>query len=133
MEEQREEVGLHLEDALRPLSIPVYAGSDSLALVDRYATAAEAPNFLLRMQDGSWYVMSRDELRSLIHTHDGSTPIEKVVSSERTPNLFPDLPIDSAIPHLARWSILPIQNRAARGTLEGTVTLPEILARYQHP
>ncbi len=132
MEEQREEVGLHLEDALRPNHLPIYAGTDTLASVDQQSQNAKAPAFFLRMQDGSWYVMTREELRGALASHDSATPVVKAITNDRAPNLFPDMPIDSAIPHLARWSILPIQNRAARGTLEGTVTLAEILARYQH-
>jgi len=135
MEEQREEVGLHLEDALRPVGIPVYSGADTLATLERHVRTADAVHFFLRLteahNDSSWYVMSHDELNAALETHDASTPVEKAIGPERAPNLFPDMPLDSAIPHLARWSILPIQNRAARGTLEGTVTLPEVLARYQ--
>jgi CIC family chloride channel protein len=77
--------------------------------------------------------MSHDELNAALEMHHPATPVVEILPAERAPNLFPDMPIDSAIPHLARWSILPIQNRAARGTLEGTVTLPDILARYQRP
>jgi CIC family chloride channel protein len=137
MEEQRETVGLHLEDALRPVSIPVYAGSDTLGTLERYVRSADAVKFFLRLPetrgDGSWYVMSHDELNAALEMHHPATPVVEILPAERAPNLFPDMPIDSAIPHLARWSILPIQNRAARGTLEGTVTLPDILARYQRP
>ena len=50
---------------------------------------------------------------------------------ERTPILFPDLPLASAIPHYRRWPLLPITNRAMRGSLEGAVSLEEILRRYQ--
>ncbi len=133
MEEQREVVGLHLEDALQPVGIPIYRGSDSLASIAREVDADKPSVFFLRMADGSWYTMSVEEFRSLCGSHPPETMMREALGEERTPNLFPDLPIDSAIPHLARWAILPIQNRAIRGTLEGTVTLPEILARYQRP
>lgn len=131
MEEQREEVGLHLEDALRPNTLPILVGSDTLAVVDQYMREAKMPACFIRIEDGSWYVMTRDELDKALVTHEQDIQAAAAITSERTPNLFPDMPIDSAIPHLARWSILPIQNRAARGTLEGTITLTEILARYQ--
>ena len=133
MEEQREVVGLHIEDALQPVGIPIYSGSDTLAAIARQVDAAQPPLFFLRMDDGSWYMMSVDEFRSITATHEPSKRIVDTFSDERTPNLFPDMPIDAAIPHLSRWSVLPIQNRAVHGTLEGTVTLPEILARYQRP
>jgi CIC family chloride channel protein len=137
MEEQRETVGLHLEDALRPVSIPVYSGSDTLSTLERHVRSADAVHFFLRLPetrgDGNWYVMTHDELNAALETHDPATPVVATLPPERAPNLFPDMPIDSAIPHQARWTILPVQNRAARGTLEGTVTLPDILARYQRP
>jgi chloride channel protein, CIC family len=41
------------------------------------------------------------------------------------------LRLDSAIPYLSRWPVLPIQNRAREGTLEGVVTLDDVLRRYQ--
>ena len=133
MEEQREAVGLHIEDAIRPVGIPIYSGSDTLEAIAREVAAAEPAIFFLRMTDGSWYVMSQEEFRAMQGNHDAAIRIVETIGNERAPNLFPDMPIDSAIPHLARWSILPIQNRAIRGALEGTVTLPEILARYQRP
>ena len=131
MEEQREEVGLHLEDALRPNNLPIYSGSDTLGSVEQQIEDSKSPAFFLRMEDGSWFVMTRADLREAASSHGPDVQVVKAIPTERAPNLFPDMPIDSAIPHLARWSILPIQNRAARGTLEGTVTLAEILARYQ--
>jgi len=50
---------------------------------------------------------------------------------ERTPVLFPDLPLSSALPHFQRWPLLPITNRAMRGSLEGVVSLQDVLNRYQ--
>jgi CIC family chloride channel protein len=131
MEEQREEVGLHLEDALRPVAVPIFAGSDTLGTLEVHVRTADAVRFFLRLADSSWYVMTHDELNAALEVYDHGTPVMQVLPPERAPNLFPDMPIDSAIPHLSRWTILPVQNRAARGTLEGTVTLPDILARYQ--
>ena len=53
------------------------------------------------------------------------------LAAENHDQVFPDLPLDSALPHLARWPILPIQNRAQRGAIDGTVTLSDVLSRYQ--
>ena len=121
MEEQREFVGLHLEDALRPVAIPIYAGGDSLGTLQREIDAAKPANFFLRMPDWSWYVMSEEEFRALSTAHPAEMRLVDLLGSERAPNLFPDQPIDTAIPYFDRWAILPIQNRAARGTLEGAL------------
>ena len=57
--------------------------------------------------------------------------LEQRLGEERAPVLHPDLPLASALPHFRRWPLLPVTNRAMRGALEGTVSLDEVLKRYQ--
>lgn len=131
MEEQREESVLHLEDALRPVTIPVLSGTETAAQALKEMSEAPGPAFLVKLWDGTWYAMTRDELISASAGVAPETPLGGLLKAERAPTLFPDLPLDSAIPYLARWPVLPIQNRASRGALEGTVTLDDVLRRYQ--
>jgi CIC family chloride channel protein len=60
-----------------------------------------------------------------------SQTLEQRLGEERTPVLFPDLPLSAALPHFQRWPLLPVTNRAVRGALEGTVSLEDVLRRYQ--
>jgi CIC family chloride channel protein len=131
MEEQREESVLHLEDALRPVNLPVFPGTATLEEVTAQLGPADAPMLLVKLRDGSWYSMNRSELTSMTAAHPPDTLLERAIKPDRTPLLFPDLPLDSAIPYLARWPVLPIQNRASKGILEGMVTLEDVLGRYQ--
>jgi CIC family chloride channel protein len=131
MEEQREESSLHLEDALQPVHVPVISGNESIAQASKIVTAEGASSFLVRLWDGSWYAMKVEELTSASATSTPETPLERTLPPERTPVLFPDLPLDSALPYFPRWPLLPIMNRASKGALEGTVTLQEVLHRYQ--
>ena len=131
MEEQREESVLHLEDALRPVNLPVFPGTATLEEVSAQLGAADAPMLLVKLRDGSWYSMNRSEFMSLAAALTPDTLLERAIKADRTPLLFPDLPLDSAIPYLARWPVLPIQNRASKGILEGIVTLEDVLGRYQ--
>jgi chloride channel protein, CIC family len=131
MEEQREESVLHLEDALRPVTIPVFLGSQTLQEVSAQLSVADTPVLLVRLRDDSWYSMERNEYTSAAATQTPDTPLERTLKPDRTPLLFPDLPLDSAIPYLARWPVLPIHNRASKGTLEGIVSLEDVLGRYQ--
>jgi chloride channel protein, CIC family len=130
MEEQREESVLHLEDALCPVNLPVFPGTATLEEVSAQL-GADAPMLLLKLRDGSWYSMNRSELTSMAAAQTPDTLLERAIKPDRTPLLFPDLPLDSAIPYLARWPVLPIQNRASKGILEGVVTLEDVLGRYQ--
>jgi chloride channel protein, CIC family len=131
MEEQREESVLHLEDALRPVNLPVFPGTATLEEVCAQLGSSDAPMLLVKLRDGSWYSMNLSELTSMAAAQTPDTLLERAIKPDRTPLLFPDMPLDSAIPYLARWPVLPIQNRASKGILEGVVTLEDVLGRYQ--
>ncbi|MDP9039598.1 MAG: chloride channel protein [Acidobacteriota bacterium] len=150
MEEQREEANLHLEDALQPTTAPVLQGSDTLpdaaSALARYGDLRDTPAVLIHCSDGLWYAAAPAEIGSALNPVEPRDPpgpstgtpapapphtLEQRLGAERTPVLFPDLPLSSALPHFQRWPLLPISNRAVRGALEGTVSLADVLGRYQ--
>jgi CIC family chloride channel protein len=150
MEELREESNLRLEDAMQPVTVPVLQGSETIAdtikSFAQYEDSKTASVVLIHCSDGLWYAARREELETLFShstaVSSGESPdaksadqstltIEQALGSERTPILFPDLPLSSALPHFQRWPLLPITNRAMRGSLEGVVSLQDVLNRYQ--
>jgi CIC family chloride channel protein len=149
MEELREESNLLLEDALQPVTVPVLQGSETIAdtieSFAQYEDRKTASVVLIQCSDGLWYAARREELEALFSHSTASSAespdatsadrsalsIEQAFGSERTPILFPDLPLSSALPHFQRWPLLPITNRAMRGSLEGVVSLQDVLNRYQ--
>lgn len=132
MEEQREENVLQIEDALRPVNVPVVSGSESIEALSATTAATNASAVLVQLWDGSWYAMSKDELTSVTATLTGDTPIERVLKPDRTPMLFPDLRLDNTLHYFPRWPLLPVLNRANKRKLEGVVTLEDVLKRYQN-
>jgi chloride channel protein, CIC family len=148
MEELREESNLRLEDAMQPVTVPVLQGSETIshaaAALASYKDSGSTPAILVHCGDGLWYAARKEELEALFSAagsesfEDPATgPIELPVTleqrlgDERTPVLFPDLPLSSALPHFHRWPLLPITNRAILGSLEGMVSLQDVLNRYQ--
>ncbi|MGB9031080.1 MAG: chloride channel protein [Acidobacteriaceae bacterium] len=131
MEEQREESSLHIEDALQPVGVPIVTGSDTLHAVSRAIAEAHAAACLVSLADGTWYAMSAEELTSAAAAHTPETPIGRTLKDDRTPQLFPDMPLDSALHFFPRWPRLPVLNRARRGTPEGMLTLDDVLRRYR--
>ena len=131
MEEQREERGLHIEDALKFPVVPIVSGEDPIGSVSALMSKSNPPAFLVRLRGGSWYTMPREELTSVAATLTSDTPIERALKPDRTPVLFPDLPLDTTLSYFARWPLLPILNRANRNNLEGVITLEDVLHRYQ--
>jgi CIC family chloride channel protein len=134
----------------------LYAAAAVLAQYDKLQDTAA---ILVHCSNGLWYAATRREIDSLIEGSnavpsddspiaapvtlpidlansepqrpDPDTILEQRLGVERTPVLFPDLPLASALPHFRRWPLLPITNRAARGALEGTVSMDDVLQRYQ--
>jgi chloride channel protein, CIC family len=135
MEELREESNLHLEDAMQPVTVPILQGSETIAntvsSLAQYEDLRSIPIFLIHCPDGLWYTAKREELEALSSITTPSVTLAEHLGHERTPVLFPDQPLSSALPHFQRWPLLPITNRAMRGSLEGTVTLQDVLNRYQ--
>ncbi len=131
MEEQREESSLHIEDALQPVDVPVVRASDLLQSVADVMTQTRAHACLVRLPDGAWYALSAEDLTAASATLTPDAPVQRALKPDRVPQLFPDMPLDTALHHFPRWPVLPIQNRASRGTLEGVLTLNDVLARYR--
>jgi CIC family chloride channel protein len=153
MEEVREESNLHLEDAMQPVTVPVLQGSDNIAdtikSLAQYEESKATRAILIHCADGFWYAARREELEALFTANSSNASavspdntgalsadspkltLEESLGPERTPVLFPDLPLSSALPHFQRWPLLPITNRAIRGSLEGVVSLQDVLDRYQ--
>jgi CIC family chloride channel protein len=142
MEERREERDLHLEDAMQPVSAPVLQGSDTVvkasAALQQYGEAATSGAVVLvQCSDRLWYAATHEEIEKLLAEADSGDlftaqqTLEARLGTERTPVLFPDLPLDAALPYFRRWPLLPVTNRAVRGALEGTVSLDDVLGRYQ--
>ena len=131
MEEQREERGLHIEDALRPPDVPYISCEDTIESASALIARTNAPAFLVRLRGGLWYAMRREELTAAAATLTPASPIESALKPDRTPLLFPDLPLDTTLSYFARWPLLPVLNRANKNNLEGVITLEDVLRRYQ--
>ncbi len=138
MEEQREESELHLEDAMQPVVVPVLQGSETVAdarsAVAQHNGLEDSSVLLVHCSDGLWYVATHAELQDIfanVSEADSARWLEERLGRERTPVLFPDLPLASTLSHFKRWPLLPVTNRAMRGALEGAVSLTDVLNRYE--
>jgi CIC family chloride channel protein len=133
MEEKREERDLHLEDALDPVNLPTFQGGDTPAFILQGLSESKASTALIQCTGLTWYAARLDEIEAIARqaqTQQFPT-VEALLSPERTPILFPDQPLDTALHHFSRWPILPITNRSRRGALEGLISLAGVLKRYQ--
>ena len=140
MEEQREEKSdLHFEDALGPIGVPVFLGSELLldarkSITEAFASS-DATAVLIQCKDSAWYAATRQELEStfaaITDDQDPKQTLEASLGPDRTPIMFPDQPLSSALPYFKRWPLIPVSNRAIRGALEGVLSQSDVLRRYQ--
>jgi CIC family chloride channel protein len=142
MEEQREESDLHIEDALEPWPHTIFKGAETPATILNsqgesvlsVKQESALSVILIQCSDSRWYAVRLDEVEkfaALQANANKNDSIESLLDNERTPMLFPDQPLETALHHLSRWPMLPVTNRSRRGALEGVVTLEGTLKRYQ--
>jgi CIC family chloride channel protein len=141
MEEQREEIDLRFEDALRPVSAPILQGSETVwqtkKMVEQNPDFAKAHAVLVQCGDGRWYAAKQEEMQRILdevpaaNAPGAHATIEERLGPERTPLIFPDQPLANALPYFQRWPLLPVSNRAMRGAIEGVLTLDDVLKRFQ--
>lgn len=131
MEEQREDAILHLEDALHPVDVLVFRGSDSIEMAAQALGKNGSDAALVQLWDSTWYALTAQELTSLGATLTPDTLLERALPPERTPVLFPDMPLDRSLCYFPRWPLLPIMNRARKDAIEGVVTQEDVLKRYR--
>jgi CIC family chloride channel protein len=141
MEEEREESELRIEDAMEAVALPTVAGADPLATIvakgETRQDLLKMPAVLVQCRNG-WYAARKDEFEKIFaeFAQDPGKPeaqrtLEEYLGTERTPLIFPDQPLAIALRSLQRWPVLPVSNRAARGKLEGIVTLEDVLGRFK--
>jgi len=131
MEERREEVSVHVEDAMRPYRGVVLNIDDPIQLA---LTEVEASAEVLAMvKDGPerWLGIKKDDLRRCAPLMRQADPLRDLLPETTLPYLHPDQPLGEALRRLGEWPLLPVVSRADFGKLEGVVGLPEILGAYR--
>jgi CIC family chloride channel protein len=131
MEEEREQIVLRVEDAMRkPDSPPLQAG-DTLAHALQVSEASTEEVLLVRFPTGRWAGITRKELGAMAPAHPGEIQLREVLSTARLPVLHPDQRLDDALRFIQGYEVLPVVSRAGSRKLEGVLSLPDILMAYQ--
>jgi len=131
MEEQREQIVLRVEDAMRKTDLPPLQASDSLARALEIADNSAEETLLVRFPTGRWAALRRVELPALAAEHPADRPLREILSTARLPVLHPDQRLDDALRFIQGHSLLPVVSRAGSRKLEAVLSLPDILSAYQ--
>jgi CIC family chloride channel protein len=131
MEEQREQLVLRVEDAMRKADLPPLQASDTIARTLEIAELSTEETLLVRYPTGRWAAIARKDLPAIASAHVPDTHLREVLSTERLPILHPDQRLDDALRFIQGNALLPVVSRAGSRKLEGVLSLPDILAAYQ--
>ena len=132
LEELREQRVLRVEDAVRDSPIPVlHFGEETGPISQRLAQSADTW-WLADQPEGGWRILSLEELRRTAADHP-ETLVSEVRGRGPVPFVFPDQPIEEALRLMADWPFLAVASRVNRQTLEGVISLDDILKAYRNP
>lgn len=131
MEEQREQIVLRVEDAMRKPEVPPLQASDTLGRALEIAATSTEETLLVRFPSGRWAEISTKDLGAMASAHPRETHLREVLSTARVPVLHPDQRLDDALRFVPGHALLPVVGRAGSRKLEGVISLPDILAAYQ--
>ena len=112
MEEQREQIVLPVEDAIRkPEALPLQA-SDTLARVLEIAEAPPQEILLVRFPTGRWASVSCEDLRKLAFDHSKEVLLGEILPTARLPVFHPDQRLDDVLRYVQDYVILPVVSPA---------------------
>jgi CIC family chloride channel protein len=131
MEEQREQIVLRVEDAMRiPESMPLQAG-DTIARALEISESSPEELFLVRFPTGRWASVSKEDLHLRAADRSKQTLLREILPAARLPILHPDQRLDDVLRLIQGHAVLPVVSRAGSRNLEGLISLPDILDAYE--
>ncbi len=133
LEEEREEAILRVEDAMLAVPATILDAEDYVDANARRVRDSIDSIFLVRMHPTGWNTIAREQLQRLFQEGKGEHTLASVLPSQSLPNLYPDLPLDSALRYVNSYPLVPVVNRADSRRLEGVVTRDSVFQKYGTP
>ena len=130
MEEEREAVIRRVEDAMRPLDVPVMHGEMRVEGALQRMNEASASLALVDDWSGGWNVITRAALQqAVMQRHDAV--LRELLPPTRMEPLFPDHPLDVALQRMHDWPFLPVVHRADPRQVIGVISLQDVVRSYK--
>ena len=133
MEEQREQIVLRVEDAMRKSEARPLQAGDTLARAIEIAEHSPEEILLVRFPTGRWASVTKKDLRAAASERPRETLLREVLPAARLPVLHPDQRLDDVLRFIQGHAVLPVVSRAGSRKLEGVISLADILGAYQKP
>ena len=130
LEEQREQIVLRVEDAMKPAPTPVLDARDSVEQALR--RVQELPGiFLVRMDPSGWSSTTSDTLKRLAGEGKGEMTLGSILPARNLPRLHPDQTLEAALRYVYQVPLVPVVHRADFRQLEGVISREDVLEKYK--
>jgi len=130
MEEQREAAIFRVEDAMRPLDVPVLHGEMRVETAMQRLNEASASLALVDDWSTGWATVTRAALEEAVRQrHD--VVVRELLPAGRMEPLFPDLTLETAMQHMHEWPFLPVVHRADPRQIVGVIRMQDVMAAYR--
>jgi CIC family chloride channel protein len=130
MEEQREERVLRVEDAMRPVDVPMISSLQTIAEAAALCNQQGASDVLVDDPPFGWSSVSASALQKFLQEDKGALTIAHVLPATRMPQIYPDHRLEVALRHVANWPFLPVMHRADATQLVGLISLKDIMNTF---
>ena len=131
MEEQREENIVRVEDAMRPVPIPVLSDEEPLHQVLRRVEGSMSDHLLVSLSPAGWNTIAKQDIKTMVGEGKGSFTLRSVLPIRQLPHLHPDHPLEAALRYVNQWPVLPVVSRANFTKLEGIISREDVLNAYR--
>jgi CIC family chloride channel protein len=130
MEEEREERVLRVEDAMRPLDVPLISSHKTMAEAALLCQKQGAKDVLVDDPPFGWSSVSAAALQEFVQQEKGNLTIAQILPEARMPQIYPDNRLEVALRHIANWPFLPVMHRADSKQLVGLISLEDIMSTF---
>jgi CIC family chloride channel protein len=131
LEEQREQVILRVEDAMRPPAGPILNADETVEQAYHRVQQAIGNVFLVRLSSTGWTSVTRDTIAKLCEEGQRDRTLSAAIPRRRLPCLHPDVQLEVALRYAQKTPLVPVVNRADFRKLEGVISQEDVLNRYK--
>lgn len=130
MEEQREERVLRVEDAMRPVDVPVVDSQASAEEALQLAKEQGSSEILVDDPPFGWSSVTVQTLREAVRQGPDELTVASLLPEPHMPQLYPDHSLEVALRHISQWPFLPVTHRANARKVVGLIALNDVLKAF---
>jgi len=130
MEEQREERILRVEDAMRPLDVPVVDSQLSADEALKLAKEQGASEILVHDPPFGWSTVTVKVLRDAVKQGPDELTIASLLPEPHMPPIHPDHSLEVALRYISQWPFLPVTHRADTRRVVGLIATSDIMKAF---